>query len=415
MNIPKSRAVVVDALRTPFVKSFGLFENEPALNLSVRLAQEIVNRTKLKASHIDQVIWGTVISTLPFHNIARDVVVFSGFPTHIPAHTVSKACISTLEAVQSAADAINAGRSHIVLTGGVEVMSRTPLTFSESARKFFVKLNRARTLGEKLALVKSAFKFSMLFPTPPALAESTTGLTMGDHAEIMAVKNNITREAQDTYTLESHKRAAESIKAGRMENEIVPFTARVEKTLVTVDADNILRPDISMDDLKKLKPVFDRKFGTLTAGNSTALTDGASAVLLASEDAAAKHKLPVMGRVVHSVTVSVDPNDELLIGPAYAIPKLLADVGLKTEDVEVYEIHEAFAAQLLSCTNKLNIPMERINIDGGSLAYGHPLAASGGRLIARGLRIAKRLGAKRVVISACAAGGQAQAILLETL
>jgi acetyl-CoA acyltransferase len=361
------------------------------------------------------VVWGTVISALPHHNIARDIVVFAGLPVHIPAHTVSKACISALEAVQSGADAINAGRANIVLTGGVEVMSRTPLTFSESARKFFVKLNRARSTGEKLALLKSTFKLSMLFPTQPALAESITGLTMGDHAEIMAVKNNITREAQDTYTISSHKRAAGAVKSGFMENEIVPFTARVEKTLVTVDSDNIIRPDVTMEDLKKLRPVFDKKQGTLTAGNSTALTDGASAVLLASEEAVKEHNLPVLGRVVHSVTVAVDANDELLIGPAYAIPKLLEETNLKTSDIDVYEIHEAFAAQLLSCTNRLDIPMERINIDGGSLAYGHPLAASGGRLIARGLRIAKRLGVKRVVVSACAAGGQAQAILLETV
>ncbi len=416
MSVPHSRTVVVDALRTPFVKSFGFFENEPGLNLSARLASEILNRNHVKASLVDQVIWGTVISVLPHHNIARDIVIFSGLPPTIPAHTVSKACISALEAVQSATDAINSGRSHIILTGGVEVMSRTPLTFSEPARKFFVKLNRLRTMGEKLALFRLEFKLSMLFPTAPALAESATGFTMGDHAEIMSVKNNITREAQDAYTFQSHKRAAAAIAAGHMGNEIVPFSARVEKNSVAcVDADNLIRPDVTMDDLKKLKPVFDRKSGTLTAGNSTALTDGASAVLLASAEAAAQHNLPVLGRIVHSVTVGVNPNDQLLIGPAYAIPELLKQVGLKTSDIDVYEIHEAFAAQLLSCTNKLDIPMERINIDGGSLAYGHPLAASGGRLIARGLRIAKRLGVKRVVVSACAAGGLAQAILLETI
>jgi acetyl-CoA acyltransferase len=170
-----------------------------------------------------------------------------------------------------------------------------------------------------------------------------------------------------------------------------------------------------MEDLNKLRPVFDKKFGTLTAGNSTALTDGASCVLLANEAFAKQNNFPILGRVIHSVTVAVDPNDQLLIGPAYAIPELLKQASLSESDIDVFEIHEAFAAQLLSCTSRMNIPEEKLNIDGGSLAFGHPLAATGGRLIARGLRIAKRLGVKRVVVSACAAGGIATAMLLETI
>jgi acetyl-CoA acyltransferase len=414
-SINSHSVVIVDALRTPFVKSFGLFENETPLNLSCRVASEILARNNVPGHSIDEVIWGTVISSLPHHNIARDIVAFSGFPIAIPGHTVSMACTSAFRAMQSGIDAIQAGRHNVVLTGGVESMSRVPLTFREDARQFFVKLNRLKTAGEKLALARKSFKLSMLFPTAPALAESITGLTMGDHAEIMAVKNNISRESQDLYTLQSHARAAKAINAGWINNEIAPVVTKVNGAPLTVDSDDIVRPNLTVEDLKKLRPVFDRKFGTLTAGNSTALTDGASCILLANENFAIKNNFPMLGRIVHSVTVAVDPNDQLLIGPAYAIPELLKQAGLSESDIDIFEIHEAFAAQLLSCTARLNIPAEKLNVDGGSLAYGHPLAASGGRLVARGLRIAKRLNVKRVVVSACAAGGIATAMLLETI
>jgi acetyl-CoA acyltransferase len=407
--------VIIDALRTPFVKSFGLFENETPLNLSCRVVSEILARNNVPGHFIDEVIWGTVISSLPHHNIARDIVAFSGLPFSIPGHTVSMACTSAFRAMQSGIDAIQAGRHNVVLTGGVESMSRVPLTFREDARQFFVKLNRLKTTGEKLALARRSFKLSMLFPTAPALAESITGLTMGDHAEIMAIKNNISRESQDLYTTQSHARASKAVTAGWINNEIVPVVSKANGNHMTVDCDDIVRPNLTMEDLKKLRPVFDKKFGTLTAGNSTALTDGASSILLANESFASQNKFPVLGRIVHSVTVAVDPNDQLLIGPAYAIPELLKQVALSESDIDVFELHEAFAAQLLSCTARLNIPAEKLNVDGGSLAYGHPLAASGGRLIARGLRIAKRLNVKRVVVSACAAGGIATAMLLETI
>jgi acetyl-CoA acetyltransferase family protein len=372
-------------------------------------------RNNIAGHHIDEVVWGTVISSLPHHNIARDIVAFSGLPASIPGHTVSMACTSTFQAMQSGLDSIGSGRHNVILAGGVESMSRVPLTFREDARQFFVKLNRLKTTGEKLAHLRKAFKLSMLFPTAPALAESITGLTMGDHAEVMAAKNNITRQAQDSYTVQSHQRAAKAITAGWISNEIVPVTSQVAGKSTCVDQDDIVRPNISQEDLAKLRPAFDKKSGTLTAGNSTALTDGASAVLLAAEEYAVQNNFPILGRVVHSVTVAVDPNDQLLIGPAYAIPQLLLEAGLKESDIDVFEVHEAFAAQLLSCTARLNIPADRLNIDGGSLAFGHPLAATGGRLVARGLRIAKRLNAKRVVVSACAAGGIATAMLLETI
>lgn len=421
--------VVVDAVRTPFVKSYGPLEEETTLSLSTRVVSELVNRNGIKPSDIDEVAWGIVISSLANSNIARDVVVFSGLPSSIPAYTVTKACVSSLHVMQTAGDAISTGRIKLAVVGGVEVMSRVPLFFTEDARRFFTKLSRLKTPFQMLGLAFGSFKPRMLFPAPVGLTESATGFTMGEHAEQMAQKNGISRTEQDEYTVRSHRNAAAAMAAGHFNDEIVPVCGGTRK-VTFVDKDNIVRPDSSLEDLAKLRPAFDKKYGTVTAASSSALTDGASGVLLADEEYARSHKLPILGRLVASENVAVDPNDQLLNAPAYAIPRLLARAGLKMEDVGVYEIHEAFAAQVLSCLKLMAdetfcrekvglpgtfglIPMDRVNIDGGSLALGHPLAASGGRLVSRALRIAKRVGSRYAVVSACAAGAQGEALLFE--
>jgi acetyl-CoA acyltransferase len=424
-----SRVAVVGALRTPFVKSFGVFESETPLMLSLRVASELIAQTNVNPKDIEECIWGAVIPQTKNPNLARDLVLFAGLPKSIPGYTLNKACASSLQTVLSAADSIRLGRCQLVLAGGVEVLSDVPITYSDDARRFLTRLSRTKTLGEKFALFKN-FNPKWFLPNPPALAEPFTGLTMGEHGEIMAVKNNISRPRQDEFAYLSHTRAAKAIQQGYLKEEIVPVWAGAEKNLF-VDSDNIVRPETTVEALSKLKPVFDKKHGTISAGNSSALTDGASAVLLASEQYAKDHGLPILGYVLDALTVGVDPNDQLLIGPAYAIPKLLQRNGLKLEDVGVFELHEAFAAQVLSCTDSLasekfcreklgldgafgEIPLAKLNIDGSSLAYGHPFAATGGRLVGRSLRIAKRVGSKYAVIGICAAGGIGQAMLLET-
>lgn len=419
---------VVGAVRTPFVRSFGVFERETPLSLSLRPATEVIARTGVKASDIDEVIWGAVVPQTKNPNIARDIVLFAGLPKSIPGYTLNRACASSLQSIQLAADAIRAGRNRVVLAGGVEVLSDVPITFSDDARRFLTKLSRAKTLKEKLMLIGELNPKSFL-PKPPALAEPYTGFTMGEHGEQMAVKNNITRERQDGLALRSHQRAAAAIEKGYLKDEIVPVWSGVNKENF-VDTDNLVRGDTSIDALAKLKPAFDKRNGTLTAGNSSALTDGASAVLLADTNYAQAQGLPILGYVVDSVTVAVDPKDQLLIGPAYAIPQLLKKHNLTLSDIGVFEIHEAFAAQVLSCLDAMtnaqfcqqnlglagafgSINQSIMNIDGGSIAYGHPFGATGGRLVGRALRIAQRTGARYALVAICAAGGMGQAMLLQ--
>jgi acetyl-CoA acyltransferase len=421
------RVAVVGAVRTPFVRSFGVFERETPLSLSIRPATEVIARSGANASDIDEVIWGAVVPQTKNPNIARDIVLFAGLPKSIAGYTLNRACASSLQAVQLAADAIKSGRNKMVLAGGVEVLSDVPITFSDEARRFLTRLSRTKNIKEKLMML-GEFNPKAFLPKPPALAEPFTGFTMGEHGEQMAVKNDIARERQDELAMRSHHRAAAAIEKGFLKDEIVPVWSGANKENF-VDADNLVRADTSIEALAKLKPAFDKRNGTLTAGNSSALTDGASAVLLANADYAEEHKLPVLGYVVDSVAVAVDPKDQLLIGPAYAIPKLLARHNLKLSDIGVFEIHEAFAAQVLSCLDAMantRFCQEKLGLDGaygvidpnkmnidGSIAYGHPFGATGGRLVGRALRIAQRTGSRYALVAICAAGGMGQAMLLE--
>jgi acetyl-CoA acetyltransferase family protein len=423
------RVAVCAAVRTPFVRSFGVFENETALNLSLKVVLELLARQKFDPSLVEELVWGAVVPQTKNPNIARDLVLFAGLPKNIPGYTLNKACASSLQTISSLADAIALGRHACGLAGGVEVLSDVPITYSDDARRFLTKMSRSKSLKEK-ALLLADFNPKSFLPIPPALAEPFTGLTMGEHGEIMAVKNNITRLSQDQYAEQSHKKAYRALTSGDLQEEVIPVWTGKDKSLF-VDQDNIIRSDTTLDSLSKLKPAFDKRNGTLTPGNSSALTDGAAGVLLASESFAKEHKLNIMGYIVDSCTVAVDPHDQLLIGPAIAVPKLMQKYGLSIEDVGVFEIHEAFAAQVLSCLDAMNdaafcakhlgmkqafgnIPAEMLNQDGSSLAYGHPFAATGARLVGRALRIAARTKSKYAVLGVCAAGGMGQAMLLET-
>lgn len=422
--------VVLDALRTPFVKSFGVFENETPLALSLHTVRSLLNRSKVDPAEVGGVVWGAVVPQVRNPNVARDLVLFSGLPKHSPGYTLNMACASSLQAVLSAHDAIALGRHELMVAGGVEVLSDVPITYSDKAQKFLTRFGRARSLPQRLSLLATISPKDFL-PKAPSLAEPYTGLTMGDHGEIMAVKNTISRARQDEYAMLSHARAHTAVQAGYLADEVVPtWVGRKSETCVTHD--NIVRGDTTTEALGALRPAFDKKHGTLTAGNSSALTDGASAVLLAHEDYAKHMGLAPLGRIVGAHSVAVDPKDQLLIGPAIAIPQLLKRHGLGLDDIDIFELHEAFAAQVLSCLDAMNnaafcrdkaglseafgnIPLDKVNVDGSSLAYGHPFGATGGRLISRALRILQRTGKKRAVIGICAAGGMAQAMLLERM
>lgn len=423
----KTRVAVIDEVRTPFVRSFGVFDKETALSLSMKVATELVARSGVVAHEIDECVWGVVVPQTKNANLAREIILFSGLPTSIPGFTLNKACDSSLQSVEVARNRILLGQNQLVLAGGVEVLSDVPLPFSDDARYFFTKLAKAKTITEKLSLI-AHIKPKWFLPVAPSITEPFTGLTMGQHAEIMAVKNNISRARQDEFAYLSHMNAAKAQAQNLFADEIVPVWSGKNKS-VFVDKDNLVRADTTIDALSKLKPVFDKKDGTITAGNACALTDGASGALLASEQYARKNNLNIMGYVLDVITVALDPNDQLLLGPAYVIPKLLKNNNLSKDDVGVYEIHEAFAAQVLSCLDsmasekfckeKLNmpcfgaIPLAKINQCGGSIALGHPFGATGTRLIGNALRIAKRMKSRYAVVAVCAAGGIGMGVLLE--
>ncbi len=424
----KDRVAVIDAVRTPFVKSFGVFDQETALSLSTRVVSEIISRTGINANDIDECIWGAVIPQVKNANLAREIILFSGLPKCIPGFTLSKACDSSLQTIEIAADRIRLGKNKLVLAGGVEVLSDVPIPFSDEARRFFTKLSKAKTMKDKFTLI-AGLNPKWFLPKPPSITEPFTGLSMGEHSEIMAVKNNISRIRQDEFTYNSHMKAAKAHKAGFFKDEIIPVWSGKDKSIFA-DKDNNVREDTNIESLAKLKPVFDKRNGTITAGNASPLTDGAAVALLGSESYAKEHKLPILGYIIDTMTIAVDPNDQLLIGPAYIIPKLLKKNNIDKNDVGVFEIHEAFASQVLSCLDSMEsetfcqeklgmpafgtIPPSKLNIQGGSISIGHPFGATGARLVSNALRIANRTNSKYALVAICAAGGVAMGILLET-
>ncbi|MCX6117497.1 MAG: thiolase family protein [Proteobacteria bacterium] len=422
------RAVIVDGARSAFVKSFGSFEDCDALELYSRTVAGLLQKTSVDPLLVNELSCGVVVPQTKNGNVARDTVINLGLPTHIHGYTLNRACTSSMQTIADATRSIAAGHGQLILAGGVECLSDVPIVYSKEARKFLLKLNKAKSAPQKLAVL-GQFSAGAWLPRPPALAEPLTGLTMGEHTEIMAKKNRISREDQDQFAVDSHKKAAAAQDKGFLAEEIVPIWS-APKYAACVDKDNIIRGDTSVDALSKLKPAFDRKFGTMTAGNASALTDGAAVCMIADEQFAKEHKLKAKAYVKDILFVGVDPMDQLLIGPAIAIPMILGRNGLSISDIDFFEIHEAFAAQVLSCIRAMenkefcekyfgmtkafgSVPVEKLNVNGGAIAIGHPFGATGARLamsLANNLqRSQKRFG----VISICAQGGMAGAMLLE--
>lgn len=422
-----NRVAVIQGLRTPFLKSGTGFGSLTALDLGKQVVSELVERSGVDPSEIDQVIYGTVIPSVKAANIAREVVLGTALPRSIPAHTVSQACASGNQAITSASDSIFRGYSDVVVAGGSESLSTVPILFSREFADTLVAASRQKTpLGKLKAF--TAVRPQHLAPDVPAIAESTTGLTMGQSAEIMAKENGISREAQDRFALQSHHRAAEAWESGRFADEVMTVVAPGSYDVISED--NLIRPDTTLEKLAGLKPVFDKKYGTLTAGNSSALTDGAGAVLLMSESKAEELGLEPLAFIRSYAYAALDPFDQLLQGPAFAIPQALDRAGLTLDEIDVIEMHEAFAAQVLSniawlaseefASERLGrdepvgtIDPEKINRTGGSIAIGHPFAATGARIVTTVANELQRTGEKLGLVSVCAAGGQGSAIVLE--
>jgi acetyl-CoA acyltransferase len=423
------KPVLIDGARTAFVKSFGVFEDCDALELYSRVIDGLIRKLAIDPQELDEVTCGVVVPQTKNGNVARDAILNLGLPAHIHGYTLNRACTSSMQTIADAARTIAFGNPHFVLAGGVECLSDVPIVYSKEARKFLVKLSKARTPAAKLSMLKD-FNAGAWLPQPPSLSEPLTGLTMGEHAEIMAKLNRISKEDQDRFAVDSHHKAAAAQESGKFDDEIVAVwpTPRYD---TCVEKDNIIRADTSLDAMKDLKPAFDKKYGTLTAANSSPLTDGASVVLIADEARAKAAGLKPKVRIKDVQVVGVDPMEQLLIGPALAIPLILKRQGLKVSDIDRFEIHEAFAAQVLSCIRSMEsddfmdryfgakalgtFPMDKLNVNGGAIAIGHPFGATGARLamsLANELiRSDKSLG----LISICAAGGMAGAMLLERI
>lgn len=421
------RVAIVNGLRTPFVKAGSIFGELTALDLGRFVVQELIQRSEIDPNEIDQVVFGQVIPTLTATSIAREIVLAAGLPRRIEAHTASRACATSIQALVDAANSIAVGTSEVAIVGGTESMSDPPIFTSRPLAQALVQASRARSFAEKVKPFQK-LKPKDLLPVPPAIAEYSTGMTMGESAEKMAKENGISRLEQDELSYLSHKNAAAAWKEGRFDAEVmhVPVPPAFKQV---ASKDNIVRDDTSVEALGQLRPVFDRKYGSVTAGNSSPLTDGAAALLVMSEEKAKGLKLEVLGYLRSYAFAATDPADQLLQGPAYAAPIALDRAGMKLADFDLIDMHEAFAAQVASNIQAFasrdfaaklgrsaplgEVDRSRLNVNGGSIALGHPFAATGARIITQTLNELKRRNKSTALCTICAAGGLGAAVVLE--
>jgi acetyl-CoA acyltransferase len=422
------RVAFVTGCRTPFAKAGGFLADETSLDLARQVIAELVARAELSGGDIDQVVLGTVIPSTAAANVAREAALAAGLPPEVEAYTVSRACASSNQAIVSGAESILSGQTTIVMAGGTESLSNVPILVSKSLSRALVSLSKAKTLGKRIAAL-APVKLKDLLPVPPRIAEYSTGLSMGESAEKMAKENGISREAQDRFALRSHELAAHATDDGRLPREIVRYY-RPPRFEISLAVDDGIRRDTTLESLGALRPAFDRRFGSLTAGNSSPLTDGAAALVLMREDVARSRGYEPLGYLRSYAFAGVDPFDQLLLGPAYSTPIALDRAGLSLSDITLVDFHEAFAAQVLSvlqalsskqfAREKLNreplgeIDLERLNVMGGSIAIGHPFGATGARITLSLLNELGRRGGGFGLIGVCAAGGLGCSMVVES-
>jgi acetyl-CoA acyltransferase len=422
------RVAVVRGLRTPFAKSGTHYGHLSALDLGKIVVAELVQRSGLDPNEVQEVVFGNVIPSVKAPNIAREIVLGTGLPRKIPGFSVSMACASANQAITAASDLIARGYADTVIAGGSESLSDIPILFSKKFSDALVTASKQKSMGGKLGAF-SKIRPKDLAPDAPAIAESTTGLTMGESAEKMAKANGITREAQDKFALQSHLRAAAATESGRFKDEVMPVLVPPGFDNV-VETDNLIRGDSTLEAMAKLRPVFDRKYGTITAANASPLTDGAAAVLLMSEEKAKAIGVKPIGFIRSYAYAATDPFDQLLQGPVFALPVALERAKVKLEEIGVIEMHEAFAAQVLSNIQWIgskkiaqerlgrsepvgDIDPEKINRTGGSIALGHPFGATGARIVTTVCNELQRTGEQYGLVTVCAAGGIGVAMVLE--
>lgn len=410
------RPVLLGGARTPFVKAGTSFADLDVLDLARSATAEALARTAVDPLSVDEIIYGNVTRPVAYHNLAREIVLALDMPPTIPAFTVGLACASACVAVTSAADHIAAGTAALVVAGGAESLSNVPITLSPRLARALVSASQSKSAGGKIRSFADV-RASDLVPVVSGIRETSTGLTMGESAERMAAINAIARAEQDRWALRSHQRAAAGWDDGRLAGEVAPV--QLDGRAVTEDGH--IRRDSSLEKLAQLRPVFDRMHGTITAGNASPLTDGAATVVLASEDRARALGREPIAAIKSYAYAAVDPGEQLLIAPAYAIPIALHRAGLRLEEIDLFEMHEAFAAQVLSTLAVLErngvgrIPEDRLNVMGGSIALGHPFGATGARVLLTLANELRRRGGRYGLASVCAAGGNGAAIVIESM
>ena len=422
------RIAIVAGLRTPFAKMATYFHGVPAVDLGKMVVNELLIRNAVDPKLVDQLVYGQVVQMPEAPNIAREIVLGTGMNVHTDAYSVSRACATSFQSTVNIAESMMAGTVEVGVAGGADSTSVSPIGVSKKLARALVDLQKTKTLGQKWAVLKR-LGLKDILPVPPAVAEYSTGLSMGQTAEQMAKTHGITREAQDELAHRSHTLAAQSWQEGKLASEVM--TAYAEPFKGALEQDNNIRFDSKLEGYAKLRPVFDRKYGSVTAANATPLTDGASAVLMMTESKAKALGYTPLGYIKSYAFAAIDVWEDMLMGPSYASPIALERAGMTLNDLTLIEMHEAFAAQTLAnvkmfasdkfAQEKLGrskatgeIDMDKFNVMGSSIAYGHPFAATGTRMITQMLNELNRRGGGTGLITACAAGGLGAAMILET-
>ena len=423
---PGRRVAIVAGVRTPFARSGTTLRNYTSIELGKHCVAELIQRSEIDGKLVEMIVYGTVVPSVVAPNIAREVSLLPMLPKGCQAFTVSRACASANQAITDAADQIALGHADVVIAGGAESLSNVPILHSRGMSEALVAASKAKSLGGRVKAL-ARVRPRDLVPITPAIAEPSTNETMGESAEKMAKINAIPREQQDQFALRSHRLAAAGTQDGRLAAEIAPMF--VPPSFQAMTSDNGIRPDSSIEALRALKPVFDRRNGTVTAGNSSPLTDGGSAVLLMSEERAKSLGYEPMAYIRSYSYAALDPGEQLLMGPVLAAPVALQRAGLTLQHMDLIEMHEAFAAQVLCNLKGLasrewaeragfsqpvgDVDRSKLNVMGGSIAIGHPFGATGARILTTLCNELARRGGQFGLMTVCAAGGMGHAMVVE--
>ncbi|MCC5855939.1 MAG: acetyl-CoA C-acyltransferase FadI [Idiomarina sp.] len=422
------RIAIVAGLRTPFAKQATFFHGVSALDMGKMVVQELIQRNDLDPELVQQLVFGQVVQMPEAPNIAREIVLGTSLPVATDAYSVTRACATSFQAAVNVAESMLAGTIDVGIAGGADSSSVLPIGVSKRLARALVDLNKARSAGQRIAILRR-LGLKDLLPVPPAVAEYSTGLSMGQTAEQMAKTHQISREDQDKLAHRSHRLAHQAWEDGLLTAEVM--TAHQAPYQEYLERDNNIRGNAELESYAKLRPVFDRKHGTVTAANATPLTDGAAAILMMTESRAKALGYQPLGYIRSYAFAAIDVHEDMLMGPSYATPLALDRAGMTLADLDLIDMHEAFAAQALAnvkmfaskkfAEEQLNrssaigeIDESKFNVLGSSIAYGHPFAATGARMLTQVLRELQRRGGGTALTTACAAGGLGAAVIVET-